>query len=246
MTCRAVFAVAALLAAAPAAAHDAGAHAAPVVSPVVSSIVSPVVTPVVSGPADGWAFPLAAPGTYGLPPIRAAADAALVDDRGAPVSLAGLYEGRITVLAFMYTRCGDVCPMASMRMADLQMLAGADPETARALRLVSLSFDPAHDRPAVLADYAATFREPHAPDWLFLTAQSEAAMAPILAAYGQPVSRKADQSDPTGPFSHLLRVFLIDGQGVIRNIYSADFLDPRLVLNDARTLLMEDGREALQ
>jgi cytochrome oxidase Cu insertion factor (SCO1/SenC/PrrC family) len=109
---------------------------------------------------------------------------------------------------------------------------------------VSLSLDPAHDRPAVMADYATSFRAPHAPDWLFLTAEGEAAMAPVLAAYGQPVARKADPADPSGPFSHLLRVFLIDGQGMVRNIYSADFFDPRLVLNDARTLLMETGREA--
>ena len=36
-----------------------------------------------------------------------------------------------------------------------------------------------------------------------------------------------------------MRVYLIDGQKRIRNIYSYGLLDPRLVMTDVRTLLME-------
>lgn len=194
----------------------------------------------VHGPADAYVYPLAAPGEYALPVIRPAADARLQDETGAAASLSALFAGRVTVLAFMYTRCGDVCPLAAGRMADLQALAAGDASVAGVLRLASLSFDPAHDRPAVMADYARNLRvdDPAAPPWLFLTAPDEAAIGPVLAAYGQPVARKRDPDDPTGPLSHLLRVFLVDGEGRIRNIYSADFLDPRLVLNDVRTLLL--------
>jgi len=39
-------------------------------------------------------------------------------------------------------------------------------------------------------------------------------------------------------------VFLIDGEGKVRNIYSYDVLDPRLVVTDIRTLLMEKQAEA--
>lgn len=199
----------------------------------------------VEGPADGWVYPLAAPGTYGLPPIKTAADATLLDEAARPVSLAELYDGRITVLAFIYTRCGDICPLAAARMADLQSLASAESDLAGALRLVSLSFDPEHDTPERMAAYAAAFRAPEAaPEWLFLTAPDAAEIAPVLAAYDQPVSRKADPDDGLGPFSHLLRVFLVDPDGAIRNIYSADFLDPRLVVNDVRTLLMEAATPA--
>jgi len=192
----------------------------------------------ITGPADAYAFPLAAPGSYRLPPIRPAADATLLDETGAVRSLHALFEGRITVLAFIYTRCGDVCPLASLRLADLQALAARDRDLAAELQLISLSFDPGYDTPARMADYAASLRRPGAtaPDWHFLTAADEAAIRPVVEAYRQPVARKADPEDGAGPFSHLLRVFLIDGRGVVRNIYSADFLDPRLVLNDVRTL----------
>jgi len=39
---------------------------------------------------------------------------------------------------------------------------------------------------------------------------------------------------------HILRVFLIDRDGRIRNIYSSATLDPRLVLADVKTLLLEE------
>jgi len=44
----------------------------------------------------------------------------------------------------------------------------------------------------------------------------------------------------TGPVYHPLRVFLIDRDRRIRNIYSSGTLDPRLMLADVKTLLLEE------
>ena len=41
--------------------------------------------------------------------------------------------------------------------------------------------------------------------------------------------------------SHVLKVFLIDRAGDVREIYSSLFLHPQTVLNDIETLLMEEG-----
>ena len=68
-------------------------------------------------------------------------------------------------------------------------------------------------------------------------------LQPILAAYGQAVDKKQNPSDPTGPLNHTLRVLLIDAAGKIRNIYSSGTLDPRLLLADVRTLMIEAGHE---
>ncbi len=38
----------------------------------------------------------------------------------------------------------------------------------------------------------------------------------------------------------MLKVFLIDRAGFIREIYSSTFLHPKTVLNDVKTLLLED------
>ena len=78
-----------------------------------------------------------------------------------------------------------------------------------------------------------------AAEWRFLTTRSQTELQPIIEAYGQTVDRKKNPFDPTGPLNHTLRVFLIDRDGNIRNIYSPDTLDPRLVLADVRTLLLE-------
>jgi cytochrome oxidase Cu insertion factor (SCO1/SenC/PrrC family) len=58
------------------------------------------------------------------------------------------------------------------------------------------------------------------------------------------VDKKKNPRDPTGPLNHTLRVFLIDPAGYIRNIYSSDTLDPRLVLADVRTLMLESAQPA--
>jgi cytochrome oxidase Cu insertion factor (SCO1/SenC/PrrC family) len=195
----------------------------------------------IEGPADAYVYELAAPGSYNLPRIKPAAGARLLDETGKALDLSQLFGGRLTVLAFMYTRCGDACPLAALRLADLQQLAAEDAAVARQVQILSLSFDPDYDTPEVMADYADLVRPPEvaAPRWRFLTARSREAIAPLLEAYNQPIARKADPDDPSGPLSHLLRVFLIDGEGFIRNIYSADFLDARLLMSDLRTLQME-------
>lgn len=196
-----------------------------------------------SGPAaPAYAFPLPEPGSYSLPAIKRAAGGRVLDERGRGHDLGDLLRGRITLLAFIYTRCGDICPVASMQMSFVQDLAARDPGIASRMQLVSMSFDPAHDTPAVMAEHAAAWRSqaPTAPQWMFLTAPDKAALGPVLAAYDQTIGRKRNPESPTGPFTHIFRAFLIDRTGRIRNIYSMDFLDPQLVMNDIRTIALED------
>lgn len=63
----------------------------------------------------------------------------------------------------------------------------------------------------------------------------------MLAAYNRRVSRKPDAASPGGELSHIFRVFLMDSERRIRNIYSLGFFDPELVLNNACTLFVERG-----
>jgi cytochrome oxidase Cu insertion factor (SCO1/SenC/PrrC family) len=193
--------------------------------------------PAITGPADGWEFPLPAPGSYALPALGPAADARLRDESGRAHHLARLFAGRITVMAFVFTRCGDVCPLATMRLAELRELAAADPVLSARLQLLSVSFDPAYDTPARMADFASIWRDPDlaGADWRFLTPDAEG-LERLLADYDQHVIRRTDPQGGAQTFSHILRVYLIDEGGAIRNVYSLDFLDPRLVLADIRTL----------
>jgi cytochrome oxidase Cu insertion factor (SCO1/SenC/PrrC family) len=185
-------------------------------------------------------------GTYVLPVIKPAADGALLDSTGKPVRLRQLTQGRITVMSFIYTRCAAAraCPYATGVLMQVHRASGNDPALARRMRLVSLSFDPVNDTPERMAAYSALAAElPTAAPWHFVTTRSQTELQPILVAYGQAVDQKADPRDPTGPLNHTLRVFLIDGDGNIRNIYSSGTLDPRLVLADVRTLMLESARQ---
>jgi cytochrome oxidase Cu insertion factor (SCO1/SenC/PrrC family) len=80
----------------------------------------------------------------------------------------------------------------------------------------------------------------NAAEWRFITTESHEKLDPILAAYGQAVDARKDASSPAGPINHTLRVYLIDREGRLRNIYSSGTLDVRLVLADVKTLLLED------
>ena len=76
--------------------------------------------------------------------------------------------------------------------------------------------------------------------WRFMTAPSERALDDVLESYGQdraPVYDERGRS--TGRYRHVLKVFLLDQDGFIRNVYSAGFLVADLVVNDIKTVLTE-------
>jgi protein SCO1 len=182
------------------------------------------------------------PGSYALPVVKLAADGALLDTNNKAVNLRELTHGRITVLSFIYTRCAapKACPYATGVLGQLHEVTAKDETLAKNMRLVSISFDPEYDTPQHLAEYSENVREEKSGcEWDFVTAKSRTELEPILVAYDQAVDKKANPADPQGPLYHTLRVFLIDPEGRIRNIYSSSTLDPRLVLADVKTLLLE-------
>jgi cytochrome c peroxidase len=182
-----------------------------------------------------------APGSYALPPLGPAGDGAVLTSEAEPARLHDVLGDRLVLLSLIYTHCVDAegCPMATAVLQRVGHRIGADPALRDAVRLVSLSFDPERDTPEVMRRYGESFARSGA-EWVFLTAESEAALAPLLEAYGQTRLPERDaEGRALGTFSHLLRVFLIDREGRIRNVYGASFLDPELLEADLRTLLLE-------
>ncbi len=186
-----------------------------------------------------------APGSYTLPTIDTVTDHALLDADGRPTTLLALTRGRLAVVAFVYTTCIEAtgCPLSLGVLHRLDRAVAADPELARRVTLVTISFDPERDTPARMA----VMRSFHAPesDWRFATTRNEAQLQPLLADFDQPVA-KLRFADGTwsGLFRHVLKVFLLDGQSRVRNVYSVGLLDSALVLSDLRTLLLEAGARA--
>jgi cytochrome oxidase Cu insertion factor (SCO1/SenC/PrrC family) len=185
------------------------------------------------------AFALPAPGSYELPPIARVPDFTLLDASGTPTALLGLAPDQVAVVAFVFTRCpdGGGCPLALATLQSLDRLVAADAELSRRVRIATVSFDPEHDTPARMSELRERMRP--TADWRFLTAVDPDAIAPVLAAYGQDALPLLDaRGDRLGLFRHVLKVFLVDPTGAVRNVYSAGFLSPELLLVDARTVLL--------
>ena len=181
------------------------------------------------------------PGSYRLPPMGLAADGDILLSSGKAATLHSLLGDKPVLLSFIFTRCDDVngCPLATYVMRGVAKKLQRDMETNNSVRLVSFSFDPEFDTPSILSAYGDQFRDP-GTDWAFVTAASNTALDQILEGYGQWVIRDVDaEGQFLGNMSHVLRVFLIDKNKHIRNIYSTSFLHADTVSSDVRTLLAE-------
>ncbi len=187
------------------------------------------------------AFPAPLAGSYALPSLGPAADGEVLTTDGGSTTLFETFGDRTVLLSFVYASCSDVagCPLATAVLHRVQRRLREAPGLRDRLRLVSLSFDPVRDTPAVMTRYGASFRDEEVP-WTFLTTASQRSIAPLLAAYGQSVQREYGPDGAyLGTLSHVLRVFLIDRERRIRNIYSVSFLHPDTLVADVKTLWLE-------
>ena len=186
------------------------------------------------------------PGSYKLYDITPAPGGKVLDTDGQARDLSEFLGGKVTLLSFIYSSCADPrgCPYAYSVFHYLQNKLEQDPKFNNKVRLVSLSFDPVRDTPEVLKLYAGNnAKTGSGTEWNFLTTSSLDNLLPILGAYGQDVYIDIDPvtKQPLSTMSHVLKIFLVDKNSVVREIYTASYLAPEVVYNDILTLLMEDG-----
>jgi protein SCO1/2 len=183
-------------------------------------------------------------GSYKLQRIQPVADAVLLDGAGHAVRLSVLTQGKITLLTFFYTYCVDPlgCPFAHTTLADLRDRVTGDRSLAGRVRFVSVSLDPTHDTPAAVANYGRGFTVDATFEWRFLTARRVPELLPVLDDFGQDVSVDIDEHGrATRALHHMLKMFLIDAEGEVREIYTLAFFQPQVMFNDIKTLALEAG-----
>lgn len=181
-------------------------------------------------------------GTYQLQSIQPVAEATLLDERGKPVQLSMLTQGKVTLLTFFYTYCVDPlgCPFLHETLTSLRSRIVTDKSLANSVRFVGITCDPTHDTPQALSQFAKAFNNGSRFEWRFLTTPSVSALLPVLNDFGQDVSVETDdQGRPTRTLHHMLKAFLIDPRGTVREIYTLAYIQPDVMLNDIRTLHME-------
>ena len=186
-----------------------------------------------------------APGTYTLHRIMAAPDGEVLGTDGRAQPLSRFTRGHITLLSFIYTTCVDPegCPLAYRVFDTVKAAIVATPDLRGKVQLVTLSFDPLRDTPGVMRRYGGSrvTNAGHGVRWYFLTTRSARELTPLVEGFGQDVRTTIDRSGgpPRRELSHVLKVFLIDPAGAVREIYTSTFLHPRTILNDIETLLMD-------
>jgi len=181
------------------------------------------------------------PGSYSLPALGHAPDGEVLTAGGESTTLYQVFGDGVVVLSFVYASCNDVngCPLATAVLHRVRQRLKSEPELVGRLRLVTLSFDPLRDTPEVMRHYGEALQG-DGVDWQFLTTASKQQLRPILSAYGQTLVEDRDASgNPVGTISHILRVFLIDADRRIRNIYTVSFLHADTLISDVKTILLE-------
>jgi protein SCO1/2 len=167
-----------------------------------------------------------------LKPGDVVPDTPLLDQEGAPLALSDLRDTAV-VVTFIYTRCPlpQFCPLMDRRFGDIQSLvAGTDTLRGR-VRLVSISFDPAHDTPAVLRAHAAKVSA-NPSVWRFATAGEEV-VDRLAATFGVNVMREKD-----GTVTHNLRTAVIDPQGRVVSIHDSNAWTAASIVDELKTAIL--------
>jgi protein SCO1/2 len=128
------------------------------------------------------------------------------------------FKGQALAITFLFTRCPypTFCPRLANSFAEVQKRLAALPNGATNWHLLTISFDPDFDTPAVLKAYA----EMHGYDpshWTFATG----ALIDITAIGEQ--SGLAFWHDPaSGSINHNLRTAIIDPAGRVQRIFEGN------------------------
>lgn len=149
-----------------------------------------------------------------LPPI------VLETAQGTRVDLSGL-RGRWLLVDFIYTRCTTYCLAQGGVFARLQReLAG--PIARGEVALLSVSFDPAHDGPAQLADYRQRMGG-RGEGWIVARPADAAGLQALLRSFGVVAI-----PDGLGGYVHNAAINVVDPRG--RLVAVTDWQSPEAAL----------------
>ncbi len=142
-------------------------------------------------------------------------------------------RGHAYVADFIFTTCTTACPTMTAKLALLRRQVRSP-----GVRFVSFSVDPAHDTPAVLRAYAATWGDAD-PRWRLLSTDP-AGLAAVVKGMKVTVAATGDEANP---ILHSTLFLLVDAAGQVRGVY--DSTDPAALARLADDLRGLGGGEML-
>jgi protein SCO1 len=134
---------------------------------------------------------------------------------------------RVWLVTFIYTRCPTLCTTLGIEFERLQRALGQDPRDDH-VRLLSISFDPAHDDTRALQAYAAQHHADPAR-WIVAVPSSASALAKLERETGIVVIQ-----DGLGGYTHNAAIHVVLDDGRLVRIFAFD--NPKAALTWARRL----------
>ena len=175
--------------------------------------------------------PSASSGFELLKPGEPVPDANFVDQGGKKRPFSA-FKGSPLAMTFMYTKCPlpDFCPLMDRNFAAVQQALETDPALKKA-HLVSISFDPVTDTPAVLKKHASDFKA-DPTRWTFLTGDRDE-IDKFASRLGMAITRS--QTDPVN-ITHTLRTAIVDADGKLLKVYTGNEWKPDQVVADLKAV----------
>lgn len=141
--------------------------------------------------------------------------------------------GRATIVDFVYARCPTVCTTLGSGFQQLQQSLSTSPTDG--VKLLSISFDPAHDDAPSLQRYATQWRaDPNR--WAVATVRDADQLQGLLRAFQVVVI-----DDGSGGYEHNAALLVVDGHGRLVRIF--DDTEFELALNFANFIAQRKARE---
>jgi protein SCO1/2 len=164
-----------------------------------------------------------------IPRGKTAPDFVLRTENGDPVRLSQ-ERGKLVLLAFLYTRCTDVCPLIASKLDSIVRGLGRE---ADSVRILTVSVDPVGDTPRAVRDYMRAHRLGPQFRWLLGTRTQ---LWPVWRKYNVAVS----PTQSSELVAHAAPVLLLDRRGRPR-VYYQEPQSRNAIEHDVR-LLLRPGR----
>ncbi len=164
---------------------------------------------------------------------EAVPDFALTDQDGKTVRL-GQWRGKVLLVTFVYTNCplSDYCPRMSHNFADIDKQLEGTPALYDRTHLLTISFDPARDTPAVLRSYGGAYTGRYTQEtfahWTFAVPK-QANLEPVLGFFDV-----GAVPAPGGTLTHTLSTVEIGADGRILKWFPGNQWTAAEVLADIR------------
>ncbi len=163
-------------------------------------------------------------------------DFKLINQNGRTIHI-GQFRGKVLLVTFIYTRCplADYCPRMSRNFARLNEILASDFDLYSKTHLLSVSFDPEYDTPAVLRSYGGAYTGRYSEEdfahWDF-AAPPEKELPDVLHFFLVGATPEKDRT-----ITHSLSTVVIDQQGKVYKWYPTNDWTPEQLLADVKQLL---------